>query len=116
MIEVNPQDILSKAVKYIHEYNISQIPVIAGNVVVGSLNEASLMKLLHDGVDFAKQEVSAVMGKPLPTVDEDVDVSEAYRLLLSGTIGLVVTRNKVPAGIITRADLINYWVNGKGGL
>ncbi|MDD5190585.1 MAG: cystathionine beta-synthase [Dehalococcoidales bacterium] len=113
VIKVEPQDILSKVVQVLHEYNISQVPVVIGDEVVGSLNEASLMKLLYDGVDLTKQEVSAVMGKPLPTIDEDVDVSEAYRLLLSGTIGLVVTRNKTLTGILTRSDLINYWAQWK---
>ena len=113
MISVNPQDILSQAVKLMHEYNISQLPVIDKSQVVGSMDEASLMKLLHDGVDFTEQQISAVMGKPLPTMDEEVDISEAYRLLLSGTIGVIVTRNRVPIGVITRADLINYWVMRK---
>lgn len=113
MISVGTRDILSKAVQLMHEHNISQLPVIDKRKVVGSLDEASLMKLLHDGVDFSKQQISAVMGKPLPTLDEDVDISEAYRLLLSGTIGIVVARTGVPAGVITRADLINYWVTRK---
>lgn len=70
MISVHPRDILSKAVKLMHEYNISQLPVIDHGKVVGSLNEASLMKLLHDGVEFTKQRILAVMAKPLPTLDE----------------------------------------------
>ena len=113
MISVHPRDILSKAVKLMHEYNISQLPVIDHGKVVGSLNEASLMKLLHDGVEFTKQRILAVMAKPLPTLDEEIDVSEAYRLLLSGTTGIIVTRNEVPIGVITRADLINHWVTQK---
>jgi len=116
IISVGPRDILSKAVQLMHEHNISQLPVIDKRKVAGSLDEASLMKLLHDGVDFSKQQISAVMGKPLPTLDEDVDMSEAYRLLLSGTIGIVVAKTGVPAGVITRADLINYWVTRKGDL
>jgi len=115
MISVNPQDILSKAVKLMHEYNISQLPVIDQEKVVGSLDEASLMKLLHDGIDFPTQQILAVMGKPWPTLDEEVDISEAYRLLLSGTIGVIVIKNRVPTGVITRADLINYWVRRKEG-
>ena len=113
MISVHPRDILSKAVKLMHEYNISQLPVIDHGKVEGSLNEASLMKLLHDGVEFTKQRILAVMAKPLPTLDEETDVSEAYRLLLSGTTGIIVTRNEVPIGVITRADLINHWVTQK---
>jgi cystathionine beta-synthase len=115
LISVNPRDILSKAVKLMHEYNISQLPVIDRRKVVGSLDEASLMKLLHDGVDFTKQQASAVMGKSLLTLDEEVDVSEAYRLLLSGTTGVIVTKSGVPIGVITRADLIKYWARRKEG-
>jgi len=96
-----------------HEYNISQLPVIDDGKVVGSLHEGSLMKLLHDGAEFRKQEIFAVMGKPLPALDEEIDVSEAYRLLLSGTTGIIVTRSEVPIGVITRADLINHWVTRK---
>ncbi|MEH2321166.1 CBS domain-containing protein [Nostoc sp.] len=69
------------------------------------------MKFLHDGINFSKQEVSAVMGKPLPMLDEEVDVSEAYRVLLSGTTGIIIKRNNVPIGLITRADLIKYWIS-----
>ncbi|MCJ7547464.1 MAG: cystathionine beta-synthase [Deltaproteobacteria bacterium] len=113
MISVDSQDILSKAVKLMHGYNISQLPVVDHGKVVGSLQEASLMKLLHDGVDFTKQGIFAVMGKPLPALDEDTEVSEAYRLLLSGTTGIIVMRDEVPIGVITRADLVNHWMAQK---
>jgi len=113
MISVHSRDILSNAVKLMHEYGISQLPVIDHGKAVGSLNEASLMKLLHDGVEFTKQEIFSVMGKSLPALDEEVDVSEAYRLLLSGTTGIIVTRDEVPIGVITRTDLINHWVTQK---
>jgi cystathionine beta-synthase len=113
LISVSPRDALNKAVILMHEYNISQIPVIDGGKVVGSLDEASLMKLLHDGLDFTRQETGVVMGKPLPAIDEDTDVAEAYRLLLSGTVGLIITRQGEAVGVITRTDLINYWVTGE---
>ena len=111
MIQVSPQDRLSRALTLMHDYKISQLPVINDNTVVGSLNEASLMKLLHDGTDMTGQQVSSAMGKPLATLDEATDVSEAYRVLLSGTAGIVVTDNSVPVGVITRTDLINYWAS-----
>ena len=80
---------------------------------MGSLNEASIMKLLHDDLDLRKQEISSVMGKPIPTLDENVDASEAYRLLLSGATGIVVTKEEIPIGIITRTDLINDLITQK---
>ena len=109
IISVSTGEILSNALNLIHKYNISQLPVIDDNKVVGSLNEISLMKLFHDGIDFNKQQILAVMGKPLPTLDKDVDIAEAYRVLLSGTTGIIVTEDEIPVGVITRVDLIKYW-------
>lgn len=109
IISITTGEILSKAVKLMREYNISQLPVIDNRKVVGNLDEPSLMKLLHDGTEVTKQQISEVMGKPLPMRDEDTDITEAYRVLLSGTTGVIVTRNEIPIGVITRVDLINYW-------
>lgn len=113
LISVQPDDIVSRAVKLMHQFSVSQLPVIDKNKVVGSLDEAALMKLLHDGVDFSTQRISAVMGKPLPALDEETDVAEVYRVLLSGTTGIIVVKSGAPVGVITRADLINYWVAQK---
>ncbi|MBW4611938.1 MAG: cystathionine beta-synthase [Desmonostoc vinosum HA7617-LM4] len=111
LVSVSPRDTLSQATILLQKLNISQLPVIDHNQVVGSINEASLMKFLHDGINFSKQEVSAVMGKPLPILDEEVDISEAYRVLLSGTTGIIIKRHDIPIGLITRADLIRYWIS-----
>ena len=110
IIAVSPKDTVIRAISLTQDHNISQLPVIDDNIVVGSLNEASLMQLLHDGVRVAEQEVSAVMGKPLPSLDENTDIAEAYRVLLSGATGIVVKRQDLPLGLITRADLVNYWI------
>jgi len=77
---------------------------------VGSLSEASIMKLLHDGLDLSRQQVSAVMGKAFPVLDEGADTTEAYRLFLSAHDAVVITRNEHPQGILTRIDLIDYWL------
>ena len=113
LIFVKTSDPLKKAVQLMHSYNISQLPVRDGDKVLGSLTEASLMEALFSGVDFANQPVSVVMGKPLPTLDESTDISEAYRVLLSGYSGIIVLRNQWPRAVITRTDLINYWVSEK---
>ena len=109
IISVSTVDKLSDALNLIHKYNISQLPVIDGNKVVGSLNEISLMKFFHDGIDFNLQQVFEVMGKPFPTLDKDIDITEAYRVLLSGTTGIIVTEDEIPIGVVTRVDLISYW-------
>lgn len=111
LISVVPQDKLKVAVQLFHRHNISQLPVIENDKVVGALNEASIMKSLHDGVDLNNQDIGVVMGNPLPVLDEGTDISEAYRLLLGGSPALVVTRNGAPFGLISRFDLINTLIN-----
>ncbi|MCX7702165.1 MAG: hypothetical protein N2039_14915, partial [Gemmataceae bacterium] len=45
----------------------------------------------------------------LPTVDVNVHLDEAYRLLLAGNTGVLVTREGQVIDIVTRIDLIQYW-------
>jgi cystathionine beta-synthase len=110
LISVQPQDKL-RAIQLFQQHNISQLPVIENQRVVGSLNEASIMKTLHDGVDLNNQEIRAVMGKPLPVLDENKDIAEAYRLLLGGSPAIVVLRADAPVGLISRFDFINTLIN-----
>jgi len=111
LISVQPQDKLKAAIQLFQQHNISQLPVIENNRVVGSLNEASIMKTLHDGVDLNNQEIRAVIGKPLPVLDENTDIAEAYRLLLGGSPAIVVLRGETPFGLISRFDFINALIN-----
>jgi len=111
LISVQPQDKLRLAVELFHRHGISQLPVIEGEHIVGSLNEASIMKALHDGVDLNNQQIGVVMGKPLPVLDEQTGLPEAYRLLLGGSPALIVTRHAVPLGLISRLDLINTLIH-----
>jgi cystathionine beta-synthase len=106
LISVQPTERLRRAIQLFQTYQISQLPVIDGQKVVGSLNEASIMKVLHDGVDVNNQEIRVVMGKPLPTLDVYTDVNEAYRLMLGGTPAVIVTRHGTPLGVVTRFDVI----------
>jgi predicted transcriptional regulator len=49
------------------------------------------------------------MARPLPQVEANTDISEVYRLLMSGHSGVVVTRGGSIDGIVTRIDLVNFW-------
>jgi len=110
LISVSPADTLQEVIELFHRYNISQIPVLDGGRSVGSLQESTLLKLVGDGINPASQRVGAVMGKPLPVVDLQVEISEAYRLLLAGAGALLAAEEGVPRAVITRIDLIDFYV------
>lgn len=111
LISVASHDRLIRAVELFQAHNISQLPVIDDGRVVGGLNEASIMKSLHDGVDLQNQQIGPVMGKPLPVLDQETDIAEAYRLLLGGSPAVIVTVNEKPFGLVSRFDLINTLIH-----
>ncbi|MCX7819051.1 MAG: cystathionine beta-synthase [Kiritimatiellae bacterium] len=110
LIAVAPRDRLRRAVELMHVYNISQLPVIEGGRAVGSLQEATIMKLLLDGIDASNQEVGAVMGRPLPELEEGVDIAAAYRRFLAGAPAILVTKDGAPTGVVTKMDLIDLFI------
>ena len=112
LISVSPHDKLGRAIALMEAHSISQLPVVEHDRAVGSINESAIMKVLHDGLDVANQEVGAVMGQPLPMLDVQTDAAEAYRLLLAGAPGVIATFGveKRGIGVITRSDLISQWI------
>ncbi len=114
LIAVSPEDSLQKAIELLHHYGISQLPVLDGGRSVGSLQESALLKLAVDGVNPANQAVGPVMGRPLPVVDLEADVAEAYRLLLTGAGALLAAEAGVPRAVITRIDLVDFYTRRAG--
>ena len=76
---------------------------------VGSIQEVTLARLLHDDLDPDEVRVGDVMARPLPQLDVGVQLDEAYRLLLAGNSGVLAARRRACVDIITRIDLIQYW-------
>ena len=109
LISVGSGDPAIEAVRRMEHYGISQLPVIDGGHVIGSVNEVTLIKLLHDGVQLYETPIHDVMGKPLPQVDAEIDISEPYRLLLAGHGGVIVTRDGLAQGFLARIDLVDFW-------
>ncbi len=76
---------------------------------MGSVQEVTLARILHDGKDPTKVPVGDVMARPLPTLDVRTHLDEAYRLLLAGYTGVLATQDGTVTDIVTRIDLIHYW-------
>jgi cystathionine beta-synthase len=110
LISISTERPASDALQLMDDNAISQLPVLQKGRNVGSLNEMTLVKLLHDGVDLRPKKVSDVMGRPMPQVEETTDISEVYRLLMAGFSGVIITRNDTPCGLLARIDLAGFWV------
>lgn len=108
MITVAPTDAVKRAVELMREFQISQIPVVDGGELVGSVNEVAVMQLIYDRSDIVHAEVREVMGQPFPVLGEDAEVEQAYKALSLGHSAVVVAKDGTPIGVLTKMDIITY--------
>ena len=109
LLTVDPETTAAEAVELLQSGGISQLPVLRDGRPVGSIQEVTLARLLHDEADPRIVRVGEVMARPLPQVDVAVHLDEAYRLLLAGNSGVLAVAGDAVVGIVTRIDLIHYW-------
>jgi cystathionine beta-synthase len=106
---LEPDDTLQRAADSFLEQGISQLPVVEKGQMVGAIHEITIVRVLRQRPAPAHSRLRDVMAGPLPQVDADVLLEEAYRLLLSGNPAVVVSSGGRLVGIITRADLMRFY-------
>ena len=109
LIYLLPDDTLQRAADIFREHGISQLPVLDNGVMVGAIQEITIVHAQHRGVDARSVSLREVMARPLQRVDAGVLLEEVYRLLLSGHTAVAVERDGLLAGLITRADLMEFY-------
>jgi cystathionine beta-synthase len=109
MVSIAPDATVADAIDLMQSVGISQLPVLQDGKSVGSIQEVTIARVLHDDSDPNTVKIADVMAKPLPTLDVSVHLDEAYRLLLSGNTGVLAVQDGKVFDIVTRIDLIHYW-------
>jgi cystathionine beta-synthase len=109
LVTIAPEATAAAAVDLLQAAGFSQLPVLRNGQSVGSIQEVTLARVLHDSRDPEQVKVGEIMARPLPQVDVAVHLDEAYRLLLAGNTGVLATAEGTVRDIITRIDLIQYW-------
>jgi cystathionine beta-synthase len=116
VLTIRPAATAADAIVMMQTSGISQLPVLDDGKPVGSVQEVTLARVLHDHRDPARVPVGEIMAKPLPQLDVGTHLDEAYRLLLAGNTGVLATSGGQVVGIVTRIDLIEYWNKQRGGV
>jgi cystathionine beta-synthase len=109
VVGVQPDEPIAAAIERFHKYGISQLPVIEGGAVVGSLTEAQLLQHFAAGERLREQCVSDWQGPPLPTLPDNAPLREAYALLTDGQAAVAVTGANGLRGVVSRSDLMEFW-------
>jgi len=114
LVTIPPDATAEQAIQLMEGTGISQLPVMDAGKPVGSVQEVTLARVLHDGKDPSRVVIGEVMARPLPTLDVITHLDEAYRLLLAGYTGVLATHDGKVVDIVTRIDLIHYWAPERG--
>lgn len=111
---IAPEATAQDAISNLEKAGFSQLPVLQNGKPVGSIQEVTLARVLHDYTDPNQVKVGDIMARPLPQLDVTIHLDEAYRLLLAGNTGVLATDNGKVVDIVTRIDLIQYWNEMRG--
>jgi len=109
LVTITPEATAARAIELMQSAGISQLPVLDDGKPVGSIQEVTLARALHDHANPDAVSVRQIMAQPLPQLDIATHIDEAYRLLLAGNTGVLATADGRVQDIVTRIDLIQYW-------
>jgi cystathionine beta-synthase len=105
---------IEQAVNLMREHNISQVPVIEADEVVGSISETRILDILVSDPVAKSKPVAEYMEKPFPVITEDASVEQIAHNIDHQTPAILVKRD-TGFDIITKSDLIFFLTKQKGG-
>ena len=117
LVLIESHEKVGQAIELMQRYGISQIPVVRHEPaesladIVGSIRERGLLERVFLNQGAMSEDVSGAMEPPLPAVEIKDTVDTVFADLSSGSPAVVVAREGRPAGVLTRADLLEYLAN-----
>ncbi len=106
-IAVQHTDKLRDILKLMKKNDISQLPVLKDNEVVGSINESKILEhILNNPLENADTAVSTVWDAAFPIVSLDMPVKELNKYISKSNPAVMVKDNMGAMHIVTQYDII----------
>jgi cystathionine beta-synthase len=113
LVHTHPTETVRDAIGILHEYGVSQMPVVKAEPpvmvgeVAGAVSERDLLEAVFSGAAHLADRVEKHMSAPMPLVGGGEPVQVAREALHDADAVMVVIDGK-PAGVLTRADLLAF--------
>jgi cystathionine beta-synthase len=107
VVAVSAGDTLLVAHGRMKLYDVSQLPVLDGDHIVGILDESDLLLATARDAAAFRRPVADFMSRRLTTVAPDASLESLLPVFDSGMVPLVVDGDHF-LGLITRIDVLNY--------
>jgi cystathionine beta-synthase len=106
-VVVGPNELLVTAYNRMKLYDVSQLPVMDGDAIVGILDESDLLLHVYTDENKFRDPVSTAMATKLQVLDVKSPIESLMPVFDAGHVAIVMDGTKF-LGLITRIDLLNY--------
>src|SRR5712671_4666809 len=104
---VRPDDTLNTAYARMKLYDVSQLPVLEADRVVGVIDESDLLLAVFDAPSRFADPVGSAMSTRVETVPVTASLSDLLPVFERGHVVVVLDGSR-SLGLITRIDLVNH--------
>ncbi len=106
-ITVGAAEPLSNAYKRMKLYDVSQLPVMDGERIVGIIDESDILMAVYNQEERFSEPVSSAMVTDLESVQVKADIDALLPVFNRDLVAIVMDGERF-LGLITRVDLLNY--------
>ena len=106
-VVASPADLLVTAYNRMKLYDVSQLPVLEGEKIVGIIDESDLLLHVYGDEKRFLDAVSTAMITSLQTLDVKSPIEDLLPVFERGRVVIVMDGERF-LGLITRIDLLNY--------
>ncbi|WP_111308061.1 CBS domain-containing protein [Confluentibacter sediminis] len=121
IIAISRSEDLNRAEVLFKKYNISHLPVISGESIVGMLSYADLLKIGYSSTTKDEHDIETViynlftieqvMTKDVVCIDSNTAIRDAAEIITKNNFhSLPVVDESILVGIVTTTDLLNYFL------
>lgn len=108
VVTVQSSDSVHRASEILKSTGYSQLPVLRGEVPVGSISERDIFDMLRQGYTMDQMKVTSVvkvMNESFPIVSDSTPITLVTMLMSDSNAVLVAQKGKI-VGLITNADML----------
>lgn len=106
-VVVSPKDLLVTAYQRMKLYDVSQLPVVDGEELVGIVDESDVLLHVYGDEQRFRDPVSTAMVSKLDKVDVRSPIEALLPVFDRGHVAIIMDGARF-LGLITRIDLLNY--------
>ena len=113
LVSVGPDETLLIAYQRMKLADVSQVPVLEGDKIVGMIDESDLLLAVHDDPQHFREPVKRIMTRNLVTVSPQASIDSLSPLFERGLVVILMVDGKF-YGLITRMDVLNHLRRRRG--